>query len=177
MAKPAKTKAKTLAVRKKRTVAPKATGKALVPVKGGKVAPAKPTSRARARATAADRERKKRIFLIVLEKSCNISHAARAAGMDRTTAYDWRATDDDFARRWHEAEEAAVDKLEQVAYERSIKGESDRMLEILLKSHRPHKYVEKQLHAHALTKETQETLASLGMSIDEAAQLYREKLG
>jgi hypothetical protein len=68
-------------------------------------------------------------------------------------------------------------ELEQVAYERSIKGESDRMLEILLKSHRPHKYVEKQLHAHALTKETQETLASLGMSIDEAAQLYREKLG
>jgi hypothetical protein len=151
--------------------------KALV-VKGKTPSTAAP-SRARARATIADRARKKRIFLIVLEKTCNISHAARAAQIDRGTAYDWRQVDDAFNQAWIDAEEAAVDKLEQVAFERAIKGESDRMLEILLKSHRPHKYVEKQqvLHAHAMTEKTAETLSQVGMSLEQAVQLYKEKLG
>ena len=155
----------------------KAPSRALVPVKGKGRPSTKPTSRAHAREV--DRKRRMRIFLIVLEKTCNVTAAARAAGVDRGTPYDWRQVDDDFSNRWHDAEQAAVDRLEQIAYERAAKGESDRMLEILLKAHRPHKYVEKQqvLHAHALTQQTQDTLEGLGLSLDQAARLYKERLG
>lgn len=88
-----------------------------------------------------DRARAK--FLAVLEETCNVSEAARAAGIGRTSAYEWREADPSFAADWDEAEEVAADKLEQVARERAIDG-SDRMLEILLKAHRPEKFVERQ---------------------------------
>lgn len=64
--------------------------------------------------------------------------------MGRTAAYDWRDDDVEFAKAWDEAIESAADKLEQVAYRRASTGKSDRMLEILLKGHRP-KYRDKHL--------------------------------
>lgn len=64
--------------------------------------------------------------------------------MSRTAAYDWRGDDEEFAKDWEEAIETAADKLEQVAFRRAETGKSDRMLEILLKGHRP-KYRDKQL--------------------------------
>lgn len=82
-------------------------------------------------------------FLAVLADTCNVSESARAAGMSRNAAYCWREDDPSFAAAWEEAIETAADKLEQVAYERAKSGQSDRMLEILLKAHRP-KYREKQ---------------------------------
>lgn len=82
-------------------------------------------------------------FCGVLAKTCNVTAAAEAAGIGRSTAYQWRAADPDFAQAWSDAEEAAADQLEQVAFERATGGQSDRMLEILLKAHRP-KYREKQ---------------------------------
>lgn len=64
--------------------------------------------------------------------------------MGRSAAYDWKAEDEDFAKAWEAAIEAAADKLEQVAFRRASTGKSDRMLEILLKGHRP-KYRDKHL--------------------------------
>lgn len=64
--------------------------------------------------------------------------------MGRRSAYDWREEDEEFAKDWDAAIEAAADRLEQVAYRRAATGKSDRMLEILLKAHRP-KYRDKQL--------------------------------
>lgn len=89
-----------------------------------------------------DRARARDIFLEQLRLTCNVSHAARAAGIGRRTAYDWRDADPGFAAAWDEAEEEAIDALELAARERAIDG-SDRMMEILLKAHRPEKYVDK----------------------------------
>jgi hypothetical protein len=102
--------------------------------------PAKPKTDATGRA--------RETFLRILEETCNVTEAARAAGFDRSTAYRWRDEDPAFAEAWKQAEEAAADKLEQVAFERAKGGQSDRMLEILLKGHRP-KYREKQRLEHS----------------------------
>jgi hypothetical protein len=85
-----------------------------------------------------DRARER--FLETLRLSCNVSAAARAAGIGRATAYQWRESDPEFAAQWKDAEDEAVDNLEQVAWERATDGGSDRMMEILLKGHRPEKY-------------------------------------
>lgn len=82
-------------------------------------------------------------FLRVFSDTCNVSEAARAAGIGRSAAYEWRDADQQFAKDWDEAEQVAVDTLEFVARTRAREGKSDRMLEILLKAHRPDKYVER----------------------------------
>lgn len=89
-------------------------------------------------------DRAREIFLKTLTATCNVTRSAKRAGMGRSAVYDWRQDDDDFARAWDEAIEAAADRLEQVAFRRATTGKSDRMLEILLKGHRP-KYRDKQL--------------------------------
>jgi len=64
--------------------------------------------------------------------------------MGRSAAYAWRDEDPDFAAAWEEAIQESIDALEQVAWERA-KDQSDRMLEILLKGHRPEKYTDRKL--------------------------------
>lgn len=83
-------------------------------------------------------------FLRVFSDTCNVSEAARAAGFSRSAAYAWREEDAEFAKDWDEAEQVAIDALEQVARDRAKSGKSDRMLEILLKAHRPDKYIERR---------------------------------
>lgn len=90
-----------------------------------------------------DKERAKRSFLNVLRVSCNVTGACRAAKIGRRTAYDWREADEEFARAWADAEQEAADALEQVAWKRATEGQSDRLMEILLKGHRPERYVDK----------------------------------
>jgi len=104
-----------------------------------------------------DRAREK--FIEVLRHTCNVSEAARAVGISRTTAYEHRA-DAQFALAWDEAEQEAADRLEREAWRRAVDGVdkpvthqgkitatykeySDRMLEMLLKAHRPEKYRER----------------------------------
>lgn len=87
--------------------------------------------------------RARKAFLATLADSCNVSEAARAAGISRRSAYEWRDADPDFRRDWDAAEQEAVDKLEKVAWQRATADNSDRMLEILLKAHRPEKYVDR----------------------------------
>ena len=113
---------------------------------------------ARGRSARTDRAREK--FIAVLSESCNVSEAARAAGIGRQTAYEWRAADPSFAAEWEEAEQYAADRLEREAWRRAVEGTqkpvfhkgevcgfiseySDRMLEILLKGHKPEKFTER----------------------------------
>ena len=105
-------------------------------------------------------KRVREAFLRVLADSCNVSCAARAAGISRNTAYEHRKSDPAFAGAWDEAEQIAADALEAEARRRGVKGYdrpvihkgkivdtykeySDRMLELLLKAHRPEKFREK----------------------------------
>jgi hypothetical protein len=99
-------------------------------------------------------------FLDVLRETCNVSEAAKAAGIGRRTAYEWRDDNPEFAAAWHEAEQEAADRLEREAWRRGVEGVdkpvihkgmitdtyleySDRMLELLLKAHRPEKFRER----------------------------------
>lgn len=88
-----------------------------------------------------------------------MSHSSATIGISRRTAYDWRKRYADFAAEWDEAVETSVDELEAEARRRAFsgveepvfyKGEecgairkySDKLLELLLKAHRPEKYRE-----------------------------------
>lgn len=90
-------------------------------------------------------DRAREAFLTALARSCNVSAACREAMIGRSAAYAWKREDEEFSEAWEDAEAAAIDELEGVAYARAIAGESDRMLEILLKGHRP-KYRDKVKH-------------------------------
>jgi hypothetical protein len=89
-------------------------------------------------------DRAREAFLAQLRHVPNVSAAARAAGMGRTAAYAWRDDDEEFASAWDEAVQESVDALEQVAWERA-QTTSDRLIEVLLKGHRPEKYTDRKL--------------------------------
>lgn len=56
-------------------------------------------------------KRRRAAFLETLAESCNVSAAARAAGMDRSSAYDLKDRDPEFLRGWGKALERAHSDL------------------------------------------------------------------
>ena len=105
-------------------------------------------------------------FLQTLQATGNVTTAAMAAGVSRRTPYEHREKDEAFAAAWKEAEEIATDALEAEARRRAVEGVdepvfhkgvvvgqirrySDRMLEILLKGHRPGKFRENVSMEHS----------------------------
>ena len=80
-------------------------------------------------------------FLTAFEQTGTVVQAARAAGIDRMTAYRARQADEDFAIAWADVEEKVTETLERVALQRAIDG-SDRLIEFLLKARRPDRYRE-----------------------------------
>lgn len=102
-----------------------------------------------------------RPFLEALEKTGNVSAAARLCGTDRTTVYSHRKRDEEFKGWWDEALEVAVEHLELECRRRALHGVekavffhgervdggkvreySDVLLMFLLKAQRPLKYRE-----------------------------------
>lgn len=91
--------------------------------------------------------------------------AALAAGVGRTTIFNWRSEDPEFAAAWLEAVEEGVDRLEAEAYRRAVEGVarpvfqggecvghvqeySDNLLTLMIKGRRPGVYnTERHLHA------------------------------
>lgn len=104
-------------------------------------------------------------FLSVLRSTCNVTEAAKSAGVGRRTVYEWRDADPAFREQWDDAEQEAADRLEREAWRRAVDGVekpitfqgqitdryleySDRMLELLLKAHRPEKFKERVSNEH-----------------------------
>lgn len=100
---------------------------------------------------------KKAAFLASFAETATITHAARAAEIDRVTHYKWLQADPDYAAAFHEAEAEAVERLEREALRRAVEGTqkpvyhngkvvgyvteySDTLLIFLLKGARPQKY-------------------------------------
>ena len=98
-------------------------------------------------------------FLSALAETANVTGACRKAKLPRATAYQWKEADEAFAKAWDAALDVAADMLEDVAVQRATKGTlrpvyqggvkvgtvreySDRLLEVLLKAHKPGKYRE-----------------------------------
>jgi len=103
-------------------------------------------------------------FLNRLRRTGNVSAAARAVKLSRSRAYEIRQRDPVFAAAWDDAEQEAVDLLEGEARRRAAEGVAqplvsagklvrddagkvvtvlrynDRLLEFLLRAHRPDKF-------------------------------------
>lgn len=80
-------------------------------------------------------------FIEALASAPSVKAACDAAGIARQTAYLHRTNDPEFAARWEDAIEAAIDMLEKAAYERATTI-SDTLAIFLLKAHRPKLYRE-----------------------------------
>jgi hypothetical protein len=107
---------------------------------------------------------RQKTFLSVLSKSCNVSLAAKAAGVSRMAVYKARKRDEKFAKKWEEAIDVGVDSLQGEAWRRAVDGVekpyiyhgkiakdehgndimireySDQLLLALLRAHLPEKY-------------------------------------
>ena len=78
----------------------------------------------------------KKRFIDALAEQGTVLHAARAAGVSRMTAYRSRQDDREFASRWDEAIENAVDQVESTIYQQAVGGNTLAAI-FYLKAHRP----------------------------------------
>jgi hypothetical protein len=67
-------------------------------------------------------ERRQARFLKAYRESGNIKASCKAAGIARSTFYEWRGSDEAFKAQLPDAKEDACDTLEFAAYERAVKG-------------------------------------------------------
>ncbi|MGI8435943.1 MAG: hypothetical protein ACR2NX_03440 [Chthoniobacterales bacterium] len=88
-------------------------------------------------------------FLRTLKQAPSVKAACSAAGVSRQTAYRTRASDEAFAALWQDALDASVDDLEARAFKLALEGDS-RLIEFMLKSHRPGTYKETSRHEVAM---------------------------
>jgi hypothetical protein len=81
-------------------------------------------------------------FLKTLRKVPNITLACKAAGVSRRTCYDHREQNPKFAEAWDTALAASVDRVETTCFKLASEGEP-RLIEFILKAHRPAIYRER----------------------------------
>jgi hypothetical protein len=103
---------------------------------------------------------KKGAFLAAYARTASITKAAKIAKVDRTSHYDWKASDPDYLTAFEAAKELAIETLEDEAIRRAHEGlrkpvyqggkrvgyvqeYSDTLLIFLLKAARPEKYRER----------------------------------
>lgn len=84
---------------------------------------------------------RRRLFIEELRARGTIYHAARAAGIDRRTAYRWRDASKVFAEEWANALEDSTEILEDSVYQRALKDSLLAMF--VLKARRPEMYRDK----------------------------------
>jgi hypothetical protein len=103
-------------------------------------------------------KRKRAAFIEALSKGFSVTSATKIANLPSKTAYHLKVSDPAFAAAWNEAIEVGLDLLEDEARRRALEGYdkpiihngqvvghvkaySDSLLRLLLRRHRPHKYV------------------------------------
>jgi hypothetical protein len=108
----------------------------------------------------------KQKFLDALAKRGIVAVAAKAAHINRETAYRWRAEDTDFKAAWQLALDTASELLENEAWRRAAAGTlkpvyqggqqvgtireySDTLMTFLLKAHNPSRFRENSKVEHA----------------------------
>jgi hypothetical protein len=104
-------------------------------------------------------------FLEALRETGLVKDACAAAAVGRSTVYEARQQDEDFALAWHDIEEETTERMEREAIRRAAdgverpvhyKGErvdsvteySDTLLIFMLKARRPEVYRETTRHEH-----------------------------
>ena len=81
-------------------------------------------------------------FLASLAEGNSVARAAGDAGVGRSTAYEWREAEPEFASAWDDAVETGTDALEDEAVKRAKNG-SDTLLIFMLKARRREKFAER----------------------------------
>ena len=66
------------------------------------------------------KKKRQEVFLAHMAKTGVVTRSARKAGVDRTTAYHWRANDEEFAAEWDRAKNELLDELEYVVISNAI---------------------------------------------------------
>jgi len=104
--------------------------------------------------------KKREAFLEALKETCNITKACELSGLPRTSAYEWKADDPEFAADWQKSLDIAADLLEEEAVRRAKEGTlkpvyqggelvghiqeySDTLMIFLLKGAKPKKYMDR----------------------------------
>jgi len=106
------------------------------------VAESSSSTQARARDRVARRDGWRDMFLDTFRNSGNVRAACMYADVARQTVEALYKKDAEFAAAYDEAEEEAVDLLVAEAWNRARNG-SDRLLEFMLKGHRPSRYADR----------------------------------
>ena len=106
------------------------------------------------------RDRQKKKFIETLEAQGTVSHAAKAAGVSRQTAYRWQDEDQEFAFEWEQALENAVDGVENALYKRALAGEVIPAI-FYLKAHRPIYRDRLNINVEQVKSEIEERIAQL----------------
>jgi hypothetical protein len=78
-------------------------------------------------------------FLYALEQGLSVGAAARAAGMGRSAAFDWKASDPLFAKHWEEAYSQGTDLFEDALRSAAASGDIAAII-FALKCRRPEVY-------------------------------------
>jgi hypothetical protein len=109
------------------------------------------------------RDTRKKRFLAALAVQGTVCHAASAAGVSRNTAYRWRQDDSEFALRWDEAHENAVDAVESVLYQKAVSGDTIAMI-FYLKAHCPIYRDRLNIDLKQVQSEIEERMAQIGVT-------------
>ena len=145
---------------------------------------------------------RRRIFLKHLAKTGCIADAARLTGVGKRTIYNHQAKDEDFARHCELAVRMAGGGIEQVAYERAVRGVpeqfacggqvytrmrySDGLLRLLLQGTNPKKYgprpgfTRKRIKAwerEEMERDIHRQIAAKQPTFEESMQLLDKRLG
>lgn len=141
---------------------------------------------------------RRKVFLDHLRASGNVTAAAEAARISRSSAYARRASDAAFRRAWDDAVEGALDDLEAELHRRakdgtekpvfyggkpvgSVTNYSDNLAMFLLRSRRPHIYgdaakaasgpdPDRAETAKAVRRRLEETLAAAEISENDSGE-------
>lgn len=117
-------------------------------------------------------------FIEALQKTPNVTRACEIAKVSRGHAYDSRAADPDFRRRWDEADEAVIDKIEQAGVDMatSMRPESAGLIKFFLQTRRPERYPNVSKVELGGMGGGPVPVATTAMTEQEATDLYLAKL-
>jgi hypothetical protein len=132
----------------------------------------------------AAQQAKKAAFLSAFAELGTVTHAAIAAGIERTTHYRWVKEDDAYAKGFVEAEGKAIDSLEREARRRAIEGTekpiyqggqmvgtvreySDTLLIFLMKGANPSRYRERIDLTVDVRRTAEQFATAHGLDVDE----------
>lgn len=124
----------------------------------------KPTGRFPVGHKGAETISKQEAFCAAFSIIPTFTYAAQEAGINITTAYDWRANDPEFPAMVEAARGRFVDRVEEAAVKNAVDNKSESMQRFMLKAHRKDRYGDQVAvsgavdHRHQLTSLTREQL-------------------